>query len=90
MKEFYQISHNNGQDKKVIIANTSYEAIGFYLTREVKYINSESLDRVKTLQPYHEIEVYCNGVPVKKKIFEIWEEKSVWSTPYLVISLVKN
>lgn len=90
MKKFYQISHDGGQDMKVILATTKYEAIGFYLTEEVEYIGSESLDRVELLPPEHEIEVSCIGFPVNKTIEEIWKEKDDWSSPQTVTSLVYN
>ena len=90
MKKFYQLSHSNGQDTKVIVASTKYEAIGFYLLEEVEHIASASLDKVKTIPPEHKIQVSMNGSSISKTIEEMWKEKDDWITPKTVAVLDDN
>lgn len=87
MKKFYLLSHDNGQDAKVVLAQTKYEAIGFYLFEEVEQISSASLDRVNVLPPEQKIEVATDGLLVNKTIEEIWKEKDDWITPKTIATL---
>lgn len=84
--KFYQISHSNEQDIKVILASTRYEAIGFYLFEEVDYIDSTALDKVKTLPPDYSIAVSREGYQINKTVEELWEEKDNWILPKTVLS----
>lgn len=87
--KFHKISHDGGYDIKVILANTKYEAIGFYLMEEVDYVGSESLDRVEVLPNDHEVKVSCIGFPIYKTLEEIHKEKDDWTTPQTITGLVE-
>lgn len=90
MRKFYQLSHSNGQDTKVILASTKYEAIGFYLFEEVESVACASLDRVKILPPEHVFTFSYGGFQVNKTVEELWKEKDDWIFPKTVLSLVGN
>lgn len=91
MKKFYHVSHSVGQDSKIIVADTQYEAAGFYLTEEVTTIPAETLDRVQPLPGDHVVVVStdypCEGVTVKRTLDELFHELDTFSSPVTVINL---
>ena len=82
MYKFYQVSHNNGRDAKIILASTKYEAIGFYLSEEAIHIEFNSLDKIQILPPNYKVYGY------NKTIEEIWKEKDDWISPKTIVTLV--
>lgn len=87
--KFYKVSHDGGRDIKVILANTRYEAIGFYLEEEVVDIGSESLDKVDVLPSDHRVEISCVGVPIYQTLEQIHNENDDWIFPRTVVSLIE-
>ena len=87
MLKFYQISHSVGNDTKVILANTRYEAVGYYLMEEIENIGSESLDQVEVLSPDFKVEVSCIGFPVYKTLKELYQETEFGTRVQTIIGL---
>jgi hypothetical protein len=85
---YFVVSVAGYRGLRVIKANSSYEAIGFYL---VEKLNSD-LDFIEDIDcelisPDHKIEVSCIGFPIYKTVDEIFKEKEFWDTPSLVCEL---
>jgi hypothetical protein len=85
---YFKISHDCGHDIKVIVANSKYEAVGFYILEAYKDGWIESLDKVETLSDDHKIEVSCIGFPVYKTVAELHREKEFWDAPQVICELV--
>jgi hypothetical protein len=87
MLKFYKISHSIGNDIKIIVANTRYEAVGYYLMEEVENIGSESLDQVETLSPDYKIEISHIGFPVYKTLEQLYAETDFGTNIQTIIGL---
>lgn len=85
MKKFVKISHSNGQDAKVILANNRYQAVGFYLWEEVLTVAAESLDRVEILPADY---IVHPPTADNRTLEQIWQEQDDWLTfPKTIVNL---
>ncbi|EOO64258.1 hypothetical protein IKE_05135 [Bacillus cereus VD196] len=85
--EFYKMSFGGDQDIKVILANSKYEAAGYYLMHchnGCGYMDDVVLE---TMQPDEKIEVSCVGFPVYQTLEELYKEKEFGDTPCVIIGL---
>jgi hypothetical protein len=89
MHQFYRISHGWGQDKKVIIANNIYEALGYYLleVHEGVFNFLGELDIIEKLPPDHYVEVSCLGYREYRTLMEIYEEMENCTIPQVIAEL---
>lgn len=84
---FYRISHNGGQDCKVITASSRYAAIGFYLWEEVLNVCGDALDRVEILPYDHKVDMSTEAYPHSQTLEQIFNEKDDWTSPKFIVSL---
>ena len=88
MSEFFRVSHDDGLDKKVIVARNKYEALGYYLIEVLKDTEiMDEIDDIELLPPDHSVEVSCIGWPECKSLLEIYKEKECGDIPQVVVSL---
>jgi hypothetical protein len=85
MLKYHKISHSGGKVIKVILANTKYEAVGFYLMEEVDNIGTESLDKIEILPSNYKVEVSYAGFSVSTTLEEIYFGKEIGTTPQTVV-----
>lgn len=86
--KYYKTSYNSN-DIKIIVANSEYEALGYYLL-EVLEGDGYALEvDIEEVSPDHKIEVECIGIPVYKTVEEIHKEKQFWDTPSVIVGLVE-
>ncbi|HDR5271801.1 hypothetical protein E8M24_08460 [Bacillus thuringiensis] len=85
--EFYKVSFCGDQDIKVILANSKYEAAGYYLMQ--CHNGSGFMDDVvlETMAADEKIEVSCVGFPVYKTLEELYKEKEFGDTPCVIVGL---
>lgn len=87
-KSFYQVSHSEGEDAKIILASTQYEAAGYYLQEEAVTIPSALLDRVKRLSGDHSIHLPDDAPwQNKRPLNELFHELNTWQSPVTVAHL---
>ena len=75
--EFYKMSFGGDQDIKVLLANSKYEAAGYYLMQchnGCGYMDDVVLE---TMHPDEKIEVSCVGFPQYKTLRTI-QTKRIW------------
>lgn len=85
-----KISHSGGKDSKVILANTKYEAVGFYLWEEVTDIAAESLDKVEIMPNDHVVVILDDVMPYIRTLEQIWQENDDWISPKTIVNLPKR
>lgn len=85
-RKCYQVSHDGGQDCKIILAKTRYEAAGFYLLEEAVDITATSLDRIEILSPDFKVEIPSAEASTFQTLEQLFQEQDVWTFPHVLIS----
>ncbi|WP_285769545.1 hypothetical protein [Peribacillus sp. SI8-4] len=84
--KYYKVS-NSGFDSKVIVANSEYEALGYYLMEiddQLGFVDDIDVDEVNADE---RVEISYTGYPVYKTLQEIFQEKEYWGVPNVVIEV---
>ncbi|MFJ7752222.1 hypothetical protein ACQKGI_12190 [Peribacillus muralis] len=84
--KYYKVS-NSGFDNKVIVANSEYEALGYYLMEiddQLGFVDDINVDEVDADE---RVEISYTGYPIYKTLHEIYQEKEFWEVPHVVIEV---
>lgn len=84
--KYYKVS-NSGFDSKVIVANSGYEALGYYLMEiddQIGFVDDIDVDEVDADE---RVEISYTGYPIYKTLQEIYQEREFWEVPHVVIEV---
>ena len=83
----------DGYNIVIIVSNSEYEAIGYYLKEIIgssptTYVYASDLD-IEVLSADHEVEMECVGFPVYQTLEEIYNKKEDKSIPQKLVGLIE-